>query len=180
MRQHMAGHDLQSADDWFGRYKVLKPDFPCMLCGIRNSHGVNPGKDPNTMDGYYVWFETKHSQPTHYCKLVQEMKPYGCWVSANKCRWKSANWTDSKPPEPSSNVAVQCPGCKEVFWKRYSYKHISQNHANFMMTSTILSSISMYPRERDCVKSLFENPGKALTSKCPKNDKNPHDCDCTL
>ena len=53
MRQHMAGHDLQSADDWFGRYKVLKPEFPCKLCGIRNSHGVNPGKDPSTMDGCF-------------------------------------------------------------------------------------------------------------------------------
>jgi len=125
MRQHVAGHDQQSADDWFGRYKVLKPEFPCMLCGIRNSHGVNPGKVPTTMDGRFMWFETKHSQPAHYCKLVQETKPYGSWVSANKCRWKSANWKDSKPPESSSNVAVRCPGCKEVFWKRYLYKHIS-------------------------------------------------------
>jgi len=57
---------------------------------------------------------------------------------------------------------------------------VSQSHANFMMTPTILSSISMYPHERDYVKSLFENPGKALTWKCPKNDKNPHDCDCAL
>jgi len=115
MRQHVAGHDLQSVDDWFGRYKVLKPESPCMLCGIRNSHGVNPGKDPNTVDGCYLWFETKHSQPTHYCKLVQETKTYGSWVSANKCRWKSANWKDPKPPEPSSNVAVRCPGVKWCF-----------------------------------------------------------------
>jgi len=49
-------HDLQSADDWFGRYKVLKPEFQvlCMLCGIRNSHGVNPGKDPGWVL-YVVW-----------------------------------------------------------------------------------------------------------------------------
>jgi len=160
-RQHMAGYDLQSADDWFGRYKVLKLEFLCMLCGIRNSHGVNPGKDPNTMDWCFMWFETNKSQPTHYCKLVQETKPYGSWVSANKCRWKSANWKDSKPPKPSSNVAVRCPGC-------------------FMMTPTILLSISMYPHEGDYVKCLFENPGKALTSKCLKNDKNTHDCECAL
>jgi len=139
-----------------------------------------PGKDPNTLDGCFMWFETKNSQPTRYCKLVQETKSYGSWASANKSRWKSANWKDSKPPEPSSNMAVRCPGCKEVFWKRYLYKHIFQNHANFMMTPTILSSISMYPHERDYVESLFENPGKTLTSKCPKNDKNPHDCDCAL
>mmetsp|Transcript_10637 Transcript_10637/g.16851 ORF Transcript_10637/g.16851 Transcript_10637/m.16851 type:complete len:215 (+) Transcript_10637:3-647(+) len=180
MRQHMVGHDLQSEDDWFEHYKVLKPEFPCGLCGIRNSHGVNPGKDPSTINGCFMWFEAKNSQPTHYCKLVQETKPYGSWVSANKCSWKSANWKDSKPPEPSSNVAVRCPGCKEVFWKRYLYKHILQNHAHFMMTPTILSSISMYPHERDCVKSLFENPGKTLTSECPENDKNPHNCDCAL
>jgi len=61
IRQHMAGHDLQSADDWFGPYKVFKPEFPCMLYGIRNSHGVNPGNDPSTMDGCFKWFETKHS-----------------------------------------------------------------------------------------------------------------------
>ena len=148
-------------------------EFPCMLRIIRNSHGVNPGKDPSTIDECFMWFETKHSQPTHYCKLVQETKPYGSWVSTNKYRWKSANWKYSKPLEPSSNVAVQCPGCKEVFWKRHLYKHISQNHAHFLMTPAIFSSISMYPHKRDYVKSLVENPGKALTSKGPKNDKDP-------
>jgi len=107
MRQHMAGHDLQSAGDWFARYQVLKPEFPCLLCGIRNSHGVNPGKDSNALDGCFMWFETKNSQPTHYCKLVQEMKPYGSWASANKCRWKFANRKDSKPPEPSSNLVQE-------------------------------------------------------------------------
>jgi len=60
-----------------GRYLVLKPEFPCLLCGIRDSHGVNPGKDPNTMDGCYMWFENKSPQPTHSCKLVQETKRYG-------------------------------------------------------------------------------------------------------
>ena len=38
--------------------------------------------------------------------------------------------------------------------------------------------MAMYPYERDYVKSLFENLGRALTSKCLKNDKNPHDCNC--
>ena len=89
----------------------------------------NPGKDPNTMDGCYMWLETKTSQPSHYCKLVQETKPYGSLASVNKSRWMSANWKESKPPEPSSNVAIQCSGCKELFWKRYLHKHISQNHA---------------------------------------------------
>jgi len=156
----MAGHDLQSADDLFGHYKVHTPEFPCMLCGIRDLHGVNPGKNPNTMDGCYMWFETKTSRPTHYCKLVQETKPYGSVASANKNRWKSTVWKESKLSEPSSNVTIWCPGCKEVFWKRYLYKHISQNHANLTMTPTILA---MYLHERDYVKSLFENPGKVLT-----------------
>ena len=55
MRQHMAGHDVQSQDDWFERYKVLKPEFPCIqgrtqipwmgvLCGLRpktrNQHTI--------------------------------------------------------------------------------------------------------------------------------------------
>jgi len=49
-----------------------------------------------------------------------------------------------------------------------------------MMTPTILSRISMYPHETDYVKNLFKNPLKALTSKCPKNGKHPHDCDCAF
>jgi len=111
----MAGHDLESADDWFGHYKVLKPEFPCMLCGIRNSHGVNPGKDPSTMDGCFMWFETKHSQPTLYSKLVQETKPYGSWVSANRCRWKFVNWKDSKPPVPVQMWPYSVLGVKRCF-----------------------------------------------------------------
>jgi len=67
-----------------------------------------------------------------------------------------------------------------VFRTQYLYKHISQNHVNLTMNPTIISSIAIYLHERDYVKSIFENPGKALTSKCPKNlnDKNPHNCDC--
>jgi len=151
-----------------------------MLCSIRDSHGVNPGKDTNTMNGCYMWFETTTSQPTHCCKLMQETKSYGSLASANKSRWKSKGWI--RLPEPTSNVAIRCPspGCKEVFWKRYLYKYIAQKHANLTMTPTIVSSIAMYPHERDHAKSLFENPGKALTSKCVNNDKNPHDCDRAL
>jgi len=48
------------------------------------------------------------------------------------------------------------------------------------MTPTIVSSIAMYPHERTEFKSLFENPRKVLTSKCQKNDKNPHDCVCMI
>ena len=120
------------------------------MCGIRDSHGVNPGKDPNTMDGCYMWCETNTSQPTHYCKLVQEKQPYGSLASANKGRWKSRGWKESQLPEPSSNVAIRCPspGCKEVSWKRYLYKHISQKHANLTMTPTVVLRIAMYPHER--------------------------------
>ena len=124
----------------------------------------------------------KSSQPTHYCKMVQEMKPYayGSLASANKFRWKSRGWKESRSPEPSSNVPIRCPspGCKEVFWKQVFYEHIFQKHANLTMTPAIVS-IAMYPHERNYVKSL-ENRGRALTSKCPKNYKNPHDCDCEL
>jgi len=48
------------------------------------------------------------------------------------------------------------------------------------LITLMISSIAMHPHERDYVKSLFENPRHALTSKCLKNDKNPHDCDCAL
>jgi len=77
---------------------------------------------------------------------------------------------------------VRCPRCEDVFWKRYYklYKRFSQNHANLTMTPTTVSSVAIYPHERDYVKSLCKNPGRALTSKCAKNDKNPHNCDCAL
>jgi len=59
MRQHQAGHDLQSKKEWMNLYEVMKPNFLCMLCDIRESHGVNPNKNPNDMSGCYVWFENK-------------------------------------------------------------------------------------------------------------------------
>jgi len=143
MRQNISGHDQQSTEDWFQLYQVLKPEFPSMLCGIRDSHGTNPEKDTSTMQGCYMWFESQGSQPTHYCILVQETKPYWSLVSANKSRWKSRGWKDFRTPEPSSNVPIRCPGCKEVFWKRYLHKDFSPKHANLTMTSTTISSIAM-------------------------------------
>jgi len=183
MRQHMAGHDLQSADDWFARWQVLKPEFPCLLCRIRNSHCVNPGKDPNTMDGWFMWFETKNSQSTHYCKLVQEMKPYGSWASANKCRWKSANWKDSKPPEPSSNVAAGPYGVLSV--KRCFGNGICTNTFPKATVTPIswwpllFSQVSQSTHMKE-IMSRVSSRIRGLTSKCPKNDKNPHNCDCAL
>jgi len=131
------------------------------------------------VDGCFMWFETKHLQPTHYCTLVQETKPYGSWVSANKCRWKSAN---CKKIRNLQNPVRMWPygvlGVKRCFGNGICTTTFVKTTP--MITTTVFSSISMYPHERDCVKSLFENPGKALTFKCPKNDKNPHDCDCVL
>jgi len=115
IRQHIARHILQSEDDWLRRYNVLKPEFPCMLCGIRDLHGIDLGRDTNAIDLCYMWFESWTSQPTLYCILFQEMKPYGFLASANKSRLKSVRWKDSKSAEPSSNVPIQCPGCKKVF-----------------------------------------------------------------
>ena len=84
-------------------------------------------------------------------------------IIASKCIyiyiWKSGNWKGSKPPEPISNVAVRCPGCKEVFWKRYLYEYISKPTPTSRWP-LLLASISMYPHERDYVRSLFENLGK--------------------
>ena len=52
MRQHQAGHDLQTKKEWMDLYEVMKPNFPCMLCGIRESHGVSPKKNPTDMPGF--------------------------------------------------------------------------------------------------------------------------------
>jgi len=92
MRQHQAGHDLQNKKEWMDLYEVMKPNLPCMLCGIRESLGVNPVKNPNDMPGCYMLFETKKAtQAQHFCKLVQEKKPYGSSWVAGKSRWKSGS-----------------------------------------------------------------------------------------
>ena len=157
-----------------------------MLCGIRYSHGTNPGKDSRTIPGYCMWFESRGSQPTHYCKMVREMRPYGLLVSANKSRYISRRW---KYYITKFECAHTVSYVKVVFWKRYLHKKESPKHANLMMTlvNFRISSIAMHPHERDYVKSLFENvkslfenPGQALTSKCLKNDKNTQNCDCAL
>jgi len=179
--------EAQSEDDWFERFEVLKPEFPCgSQCAVFKTRMVSiQGRIHGPWMGVLCGLMATWPKTRNLYTIVswsRRRKPTGPGYQQTNLllRWKSANWKDSKPPKPSSNVAVLCPGCKEMFWKRYLYKHIFQNHVHFMMTPTILSSISMYPHDRDYVKSLFENPGKPLTSKCPKNDKNPHDCDCTL
>jgi len=154
IRQHIARHILQSEDDWLRRYNVLKPEFPCMLCGIRDLHGIDLGRDTNAIDLCYMWFESWTSQPTLYCILFQEMKPYGFLASANKSRLKSVRWKDSKSAEPSSNVPIQCPGCKKVFWKQYLHKHFSQKHANLTMSRPrppLLSQVS----QCTCIKEIM-------------------------
>jgi len=97
-------------------------------------------------------------------------------LSNHEVLTRGSNISQVMSSKATKEKALDTTGVLETVFVQY----ISQSHANFMMTPTILSSISMYPHERDYVKSLFENPGKALTSKCPKNDKNPHDCDCAL
>jgi len=188
MRQHQGGHDLQTKEEWMELYGKMKPDFPCMLCGIRESHGVNPNKNPNDMQGCHMWFSnSKATQADHFCKLVRETRLYGSSGVAGKSRWKSASWTnswkDSKVPEPSSNIPMRCPfpGCNEVFWKQYLRKHIHKKHGNSTTFTPDYSTMSMFPHEHDYVKRLFENPGQPLTSICPKKNANsPDECDCPM
>jgi len=178
MRKHQAGHDVQTKKEWMDLYEVMKPNFLCMLCGIRESHGVNPNKDPNDMPGCYMWFKIKKAtQAQHLCKSVQETKPYGSSGVAGKSRWKLGSWTkdwkDNKLPEPSSNVLIRCPfpGCIEVFWKQYLRKHIQEKHGNSPNFTPDYSTISMRPHEHDYIKSLFENPGRPLHFCLPQEKR---------
>ena len=127
MRQRIAGHDLQSANNWFQRYKVLKPDFPCILCGIRDSHATNPGKDTSTMPGCYMWLESRGSQPTHDRRLVRRWNPTGPCYQRTKVDRISREWKDSKPPEPS----LMCPygflGVKRCFGNNIYTKAFPKN-----------------------------------------------------
>jgi len=145
-----------------------------MKAAVSQSKNWGVGKELKTMTSFFKSPLVKPLTSSLQASVPKRQKISDAQEPVGSCsRWKSAKWKDSKPPEPTSNMAIRCPGCKEVSWQRYYdlYKHISQNKANFMMTPTI----SKYPHERDYVKSLFENPGKALTFKCPKTYKNPHD-----
>ena len=89
------------------------------------------------------------------------MKPYGSVTSANKSRWKSANWKESKHAEPSSNLVMRCPGCKEMFCKQYLFKRISQNHTNLTITSTIVSSIAIHSHKKRLYQESLRESGKS-------------------
>ena len=166
MRQHQAGHDLQTKKELMDLYEVMKPNFSCMLCGIPESHGVNPNKNPNDMSGCYMWFEPKQAtQAQHFCKLVQETRPYGFLGVAGKSRWKSGSWTkhykDNKVPEPNSNIPIRgpFPVCIEVSWEQYLRKHIQEKHGNSTNFTPDFSTMSMHPHGHDYIKS---NNGKLI------------------
>ena len=63
-------------------------------------------------------------------------------------------------------------------------------NVSFVLLNQLSSVGHFFHDTDDCLKKkistvvvysrLFENTGKALTVKCPKNDKNPHDCDRPL
>jgi hypothetical protein len=118
LRQHIGGHELEA--DW-AKYGKEKPVFACGLCGERESHGVKPPKDPDTLVGCFMYFIG--AQAVHHCKLVTEEKPYGSHASAAKSRWKG------RAPEPCSNVPMKCPfKCKEIFWKWSMMKQLRSMH----------------------------------------------------
>ena len=79
--------------DW-AKYGKEKPVFACGLCGERESHGVNPPKDPDTLVGCFMYFIG--AQAVHHCKLVTEEKPYGSHASADKSRWKQELSADGR------------------------------------------------------------------------------------
>ena len=91
LRQHIGGHELEA--DW-AKYGKEKPVFACGLCGERESHGVNPPKDPDTLVGCFMYFIG--AQAVHHCKLVTEEKPYGSHASADKSRWKQELSADGR------------------------------------------------------------------------------------
>jgi len=60
------------------------PMYPCMLCGIRDLHGTNPGKDTSTvtMPGCYMWVESRGSQPI--VSWSTRRNPTGPWHQRTK------------------------------------------------------------------------------------------------
>jgi len=94
-----------------------------MLCGIQwfVSRMVSTPTRIPMPPGCYMWFKTETATKVqHFCKLVQETKPYGSSGCAGKSREKSGTWTkdwkDNKVPDPSTNISVRCPfHCLEVF-----------------------------------------------------------------
>ena len=174
LRQHIGGHLLEEAD-WAKKYGKEKPVFACGLCGERESHGVKPPKDPDSLGGCFMYFNG--AQAVHHCKLVTEEKPYGSHASAAKSRWKG------RAPEPCSNVPMKCPfKCKEIFWKWSMMKHLTEKHASaaHQMTDASRQQFGLRAHERHYTMALFNNPGKLLETACAKESapKSPHECDC--
>jgi len=99
------------------------------------------------------------------------MKPYGLLASANRSRLKSAGEKDSKSAELSSNMPIQCPWCKKVFWKQYLPKHFSQKHANLTMSRPrppLLSRVSQCSFTKEIMSRvssrIWDEPRRWLSS----------------
>jgi hypothetical protein len=81
MRHHMGAHLLE--EDW-SPYNVPKPDFPCMLCGVKDLIGQNM-VDPLGISGCTVSIKKVGStfKPIHQCKLLGSSLDYSLKSAAN-------------------------------------------------------------------------------------------------
>jgi hypothetical protein len=84
MRGHMGAHLLEK--EWT-KYKKPKPDFPCMLCGVRTSIGQYM-TDPLSLEGNCCTVSIKKGsggtlKPVHRCKLVGSEYDYSLKAAVN-------------------------------------------------------------------------------------------------
>ena len=71
MREHVGSHILLETDqDWLVKYKVVKPDFPCGLCGVRGAVGQKLADESVDMCVVMTQKPSKTEKPLHYFKRV--------------------------------------------------------------------------------------------------------------
>jgi len=146
MRQHIARHDLQSADDWFNGTKIWNlSSHEC--CAV--------------FETCMVPIQKRTQAPCQ--DAICDLRAGGRNLHTI-ARWSRRR---NPTPEPSLNVLVQCHGCKKVFWNgiytntfptimpiRWWWPLLQSQVSQFTRTKDIMSRVSARIRDRCWLPSV--------------------------
>ena len=120
MRQHVGAHIL--CEPSWEHHGVVKPEYPCGLCGVRASIG-QVMLEPNTVLGCPcgVVGTAAHPKPSHQCKLVGDVS-YTLGAAA-----KSSTKT------PCTNRPIKCTVCSAAVWSYSMAAHFEKKHIGMTM-----------------------------------------------
>ena len=162
MRQHMGQHILLTDDtEWLRKYKTVKPDFPCGLCGKRCAVGQELQDD--SVDMCFVSVakarsgkSTAADRPVHKCKLVGELE-YDLKPAA-----KVTTTT------PCTNRSIMCSICGFGLWT-YSLKtHFQKEHASDPIPEAMRAAMTLGTHEREwmVIKGTGKRPKACALASC--------------